>query len=77
MGLMVSIHPVGKRYVYKSVISPEKTKRSAMDHLVQTDFLNHQLQMVLKLSDISSVILSETDLFEIGAWIEEAKSETG
>ncbi len=67
----------GKRYVFSPVIPEEKAKRSAIGHLLKTFFSDSPSRAILTLLDMSSSELSEEDLDEIRAWIEETKSEQG
>ena len=66
----------GQRYVYGPVISPEKAKRSAMGHLLQTFFQGSSSKAILAMLGMSDKRLTKEDLDEIAEWIEEARKET-
>jgi len=65
----------GQRYVYAPVVPPEKAKRSVMGHLLKTFFAGSTSHAVLTLLDMSSSRISDAELDEIAAWIEQARAE--
>lgn len=68
-------HRDGQRYVYAPIVSPEKAKRSVLGHLLKTFFAGSTSSAILTLLDMSSSRLSEEELDEISAWIEQARSD--
>lgn len=66
----------GQRYVYKPVIAPDKAKRSVMGHLLKTFFAGSPSSAILTLLDMSSERLSQDDLNEIAAWVEQARMDS-
>jgi BlaI family transcriptional regulator, penicillinase repressor len=65
----------GLHYVYVPVIAPEKAKRSAVKHLLDTFFSDSPEQMVAALLDVSSTRLTHQELERMAAIIEKAKRE--
>lgn len=65
----------GLKYVYVPVVGPEKAKRSAMKHLLETFFSDAPEQAVAALLDVSSRSLTGEELDRMAAMIEKAKRE--
>lgn len=65
----------GRRYVYKPEIPREEAKRSALGHLVRTYFSGAPSEVLLTLLNMSAGDLSEDDIDELEAWIEQAKKD--
>jgi predicted transcriptional regulator len=65
----------GQRYLYSPVVPSEDATRSALRHMTKTFFRGSPSQTILTLLDLSSERLSEADLNEIAAWIDEARKK--
>jgi BlaI family transcriptional regulator, penicillinase repressor len=65
----------GLKYVYVPVIRPERARRSAMKHLLETFFHDEPEQAVAALLDISSRRLTPEELDRMAALIEKARKE--
>jgi BlaI family transcriptional regulator, penicillinase repressor len=65
----------GLKYVYVPVIGPERARRSAMKHLLETFFHDEPEQAVAALLDISSRRLTPEELDRMAALIEKARKE--
>jgi len=65
----------GLRYVYVPTVAPEKAKRSAMKHLMDTFFNDSPEQVVAALLDVGSTRLTREELDRMAAMIERAKKE--
>lgn len=65
----------GLKYVYTPVINPEKAKKSAVEHLVETFFRDAPEQVVAALLDVSSKRLTREELDRMSEMIEQAKRE--
>ena len=65
----------GLKYVYVPVVGPERARRSAMKHLLETFFHDEPEQAVAALLDISSRRLTPEELDRMAALIEKAKKE--
>ena len=65
----------GLRYVYLPVVAPEKAKRSAVKHLLDTFFNNSPEQVVAELLDVSSTRITRQELDRMSAIIEKARRE--
>jgi BlaI family transcriptional regulator, penicillinase repressor len=65
----------GLKYVYVPVIGPERARRSAMKHLLETFFHDEPEQAVAALLDISSRRLTAEELDRMAALIEKARKE--
>ena len=65
----------GLRYVYVPTVAPEKAKRSAMKHLMDTFFNDSPEQVVAALLDLGSTRLTREELDRMAAMIERAKKE--
>jgi predicted transcriptional regulator len=65
----------GLKYVYTPVVNPEKAKRSAIKHLVETFFRDSPEQVVAALLDVSSKRLTREELDRMSEMIELAKKE--
>jgi predicted transcriptional regulator len=65
----------GLKYVYVPVVAPERAKRSAMKHLLETFFHDEPEQAVATLLDLSSRRLSPEELDRMAAMIEKARKE--
>ncbi|HLJ50356.1 MAG TPA: BlaI/MecI/CopY family transcriptional regulator [Bryobacteraceae bacterium] len=63
------------RYVYVPTLAPERAKRSALRHLVDTFFNGSAEQVMAALLDRSAVTLSKEDLDRMAELIEKAKTE--
>lgn len=63
----------GPRYVYMPAVSPEKAKRSALKHLLDTFFGGSPEKAVATLLDSSASDLSEQELDRIAELIEKAR----
>ena len=63
----------GQKYVYKAKEVAEKTKRSAIDHIVSTFFEGSTPKLLSTLLDMSAGKLSENELEELTEMIEQAK----
>ncbi|HKW99423.1 MAG TPA: BlaI/MecI/CopY family transcriptional regulator [Bryobacteraceae bacterium] len=65
----------GLRYVYVPTVAPEKAKRSAVKHLLDTFFNDSPEQVVAALLDVGSTRLTREELDRMAAMIEEARKE--
>jgi predicted transcriptional regulator len=65
----------GLKYVYTPVVNPEKAKRSAIKHLIETFFRDSPEQVVAALLDVSSKRLTRKELDRMTEMIEEAKKK--
>lgn len=65
----------GMRHVYFPTLPPEQTRRSALDHVIQTHFRGSVSQAIAALLESSADSLTDAELQLIGALIEEAKKE--
>lgn len=63
------------KYVFAPVVKPEKAKRSAMKHLVETFFRDAPEQVVAALLDVASKRLTREELDRMSEMIEKAKKE--
>lgn len=61
------------KYVYRPVLAPEKAKRSALQHMLDTFFDRSVEQAVAALLDHSAARLSREELNRLSRLIEEAK----
>jgi BlaI family transcriptional regulator, penicillinase repressor len=65
----------GPAYVYAPKIAPERAKRSALKHILNTFFAGSAERMVAALLDVSSGNLDPSELDRIAALVEEARRE--
>jgi predicted transcriptional regulator len=65
----------GTRYVYMPTVTREKTKRSALRHLLNTFFEGSTSQAIAALLDEDSRALSPQDVDRLTAAIERARKE--
>lgn len=65
----------GRRYIYTPEIPRDEAKRSALGHLVRTYFSGAPSEVLLTLLNMSAEDLSNDDIAELEAWIEQAKDE--
>jgi predicted transcriptional regulator len=65
----------GPAYVYAPKIAPERAKRSAVKHILNTFFAGSAERMVAALLDVSSGNLDPSELDGIAALVEEARKE--
>jgi predicted transcriptional regulator len=65
----------GLKYVYVPVIGPERARRTAMKHLLETFFHDEPEQAVAALLDVSSRRLKPEELDRMAALIEKARKE--
>lgn len=65
----------GLKYVYVPVVGPEKAKRSAMKHLLETFFHDEPEQAVATLLDVASRRLTPEELDRMAELIEKARRE--
>ena len=65
----------GLKYVYAPVVDPDKVKRSAVKHLLDTFFQDSPEQVVAALLDVSSKRLKREDLDRMSEMIERARKE--
>ena len=65
----------GPRYIYAPLLSKEKAKRTALQHLMKTFFDNSTEDAVAALLDISEEDLSEEDFNRLAALIEKTRRE--
>lgn len=65
----------GPRYVYLPVVSTEKARKTAMEHLVRTFFDGSAEQAVLALAQMSDTTLPDTRLEALAERIKLAKKE--
>ncbi|MGA2599790.1 MAG: BlaI/MecI/CopY family transcriptional regulator [Bryobacteraceae bacterium] len=63
------------RYVYVPTLTPERARRSALRHMVDTFFNGSVEQVVAALVDRSAINVSNEDLDRISALIEQARKE--
>jgi predicted transcriptional regulator len=63
------------RYVYVPTLTPERARRSALRHVVDTFFNGSVEQVVAALVDRSALNVSKDDLDRISALIEQARKE--
>jgi len=63
------------KYVFAPVVKPEKAKRSAVKHLVDTFFRDAPEQVVAALLDVASKRLTHEELDRMSEMIEKAKKE--
>jgi len=63
------------KYVYMPVVTPDKAKRSAVKHLLDTLFPDSPEQVVAALLDVSSKRLTGEELDRMAAMIEKARQE--
>jgi predicted transcriptional regulator len=66
----------GRRYVFKPTVSREKAMDRAVGNLSRTFFQGSTTQAILALLDRSSHKLTDKDLDELAAWVEEQRDET-
>lgn len=65
----------GLKYVYLPVVAPNKAKRSAVKHVMDTFFSGSPEQIVAALLDVSAARLTREELDRMAAMIEQAKRE--
>jgi predicted transcriptional regulator len=65
----------GPAYVYAPKIAPERAKRSAVKHILNTFFAGSAERMVAALLDVSSGNLDASELDRIAALVKEARQE--
>jgi BlaI family transcriptional regulator, penicillinase repressor len=65
----------GLRYVFVPTVNPEKAKRSAVKHLIDTFFRDSPDQVVAALLDVSSKRLTNAELDSMAELIEKARKE--
>ena len=65
----------GLKYVYVPMVAPNKAKRSAVKHVMDTFFSGSPEQIVAALLDVSAARLTREELDRMGAMIEQAKRE--
>jgi len=65
----------GLKYVYVPLVAPEKARRSAVKHLLETFFKDSPEQIVAALLDVSSKRLTGEELDRMAKMIEQAKRE--
>src|SRR5713226_6937247 len=65
----------GLKYIYTPAVAPEKAKRTAVKHLLDTYFDGSSEQIVAALLDVSSTALTREELDRMTAMIEKAKRE--
>lgn len=65
----------GPRHVYYPVLNPDKARKSALDHIIRTYFRGSVSQAIAALLKSSGSELTETELLQITALIEDAKKE--
>ncbi len=63
----------GPKYVFLPTVKPDKAKRSAIRHLIQTFFNGSPERAVATLLDVSSSRLSDSELKRLGELIEKAR----
>src|SRR5262245_33276822 len=73
-GLLKHVHD-GKRYVYRPTLHPQKARRSAIDHLVNTFFDGSAAGAVLTLLEQPGSDISPEDLDRMAELIERARKE--
>ncbi len=65
----------GLKYVYAPIVKPDKAKRSAVKHLVDTFFSEAPEQVVAALLDVSAKRLTNEELDRMAEMIEKARKE--
>ena len=65
----------GHRFIYSPAIPVSAAKQSAVQHMMQTFFGGSPRDAILTMLDLSSSRLSEEELDEIKAWIDERREE--
>ena len=65
----------GLRYVYVPALAPERARRTALRHLVDTFFNGSVEQVVAALIDRSAVNVSSDELSRLSAMIDKARKE--
>ncbi len=65
----------GRSHVYSPKVSREKAKRQAMTHLLRTFFQGSATKAVSTLLDVSDDKLSDDEIEELSAMIDEAKKK--
>jgi BlaI family penicillinase repressor len=65
----------GLKYVFTPVVAPDKAKRSAVKHVMETFFNGSAEQIVAALLDVSSSKLTRGELDRMAEMIEKAKKE--
>jgi predicted transcriptional regulator len=65
----------GPRYVYSPIVSREKAKRSALEHLLNTFFNGSTEKAVAMLIDVSKDHLSPQELDRLSRLIDDVKEE--
>ena len=65
----------GVRHVYHPTLSADQARRSALDHVIQTHFRGSVSQAIAALLESSGDDLTERELSDIGALIEDARKE--
>ncbi len=65
----------GLKYVYAPVVAPEKAKRSAVKHMLETFFGGSPERAVAALLDVSATKLTQAELDRMAEMIEKAKKE--
>lgn len=63
----------GRRYIYMPEIPRDEAKRSALGHLVRTYFSGAPSEVLLTLLNMSADELSDDDIAQLEAWIEQAQ----
>lgn len=63
------------RYVYVPTLTPERARRSALRHVVDTFFNGSVEQVVAALVNRSAINISKEDLDRMSALIEQARKE--
>jgi predicted transcriptional regulator len=66
---------LGPKYVYLPVVAPNKARRSAVKHVMDTFFSGSPEQIVAALLDVSASRLTREELDRMAAMIEQAKVE--
>ena len=65
----------GLKFVYVPVVGPDRARRSAIKHLLETFFHDEPEQVVAALLDVSSRRLTPEELDRMAALIEKARKE--
>ena len=65
----------GLKYVYVPVVGPDRAKRSAMKHLLETFFHDEPEQAVATLLDVASRRLTPEEIDRMAEMIENARKE--
>jgi len=65
----------GVRHVYHPTLPADQARRSALDHVIQTHFRGSVSQAIAALLESSGDDLTERELSDIGALIEDARKE--